>query len=102
MDPDDHVEWLLLEDIKFRVTLKQKRLESGLTLEGLARAAGPLRLPFEMVEDLSADPPLSLIRRYAAAVGVHYLHRVAIMDPPPDNDAVIPDIQVTVTKDGNQ
>lgn len=69
-------EWLRLEEMKFRISLKQKRIESGLTLEELARAAGRSAQGLLAVENLDVDVSLSIVRRYCAAVGILLVSRV--------------------------
>lgn len=87
MNPDDLGRWLELEDLKFRAGLIQARIETGLTLDDLAVAAGRRPEGLLSIEDLTTDPTLGMIRRYAAACGIILRHRVIALPAPPDEKA---------------
>ncbi|QIG58216.1 hypothetical protein SEA_SKOG_64 [Gordonia phage Skog] len=84
----DHPElerWLELEDLKYRAALIQARIESGMTIEDLAKACGRSTAALTQMEDLDYDPHLSTLRRYACAVGILVNRQVMhLPDPVPD------------------
>lgn len=70
--------WQELEVLKFRAALIQRRIEAGITADNLLKAVGRRRKEWlEMMEDVNSDPPLSSVRRYAAAIGALVQHRVS-------------------------
>ena len=72
--------WMLLEDLKFRATLIQHRMEATISVEDFGRTVlNDLTLACR-VEDFGHDPTISELRRYAAGLGVQVLHRVHVRE----------------------
>jgi predicted transcriptional regulator len=88
MKPVDIERWQELEDLKYRASLVQCRIAAGITVHDIAVAAGVSDSFIERIEDFTADPHLSTLRRYAAAIGaaVHHSVRQVPADEEPEGD----------------
>lgn len=77
--------WLELEELKYRASLVQCRIQAGYTVEDVAKAMGRTAAAVVTVEDFDSDPHLSTMRRYSAAIGALGQHRVTAL-PEPESD----------------
>jgi predicted transcriptional regulator len=82
--------WQELEDTKFLLELVQARIMAGLTQGDVAKAWG---VPVDWIEEFERfgtyDPRLSEIRRYAAAIGAQFQHRVIVLPVAVDDDPAL-------------
>ena len=79
-----------INDKNFIAQLKQARVSAGISVEELAFRLGVTEFIVEVTEDGQSDPPLSMIRQYANAVGCMVEYTVSpdvpINDDNDDND----------------
>lgn len=74
--------WLELEEIKYRASLVQCRIEAGISVDDLAMAMDRSVQMVQEVENFDSDPHLSTMRRYCAAIGALAQHRVTLLPEP--------------------
>ena len=88
MKPVDIERWQELEDLKYRASLVQCRIAAGLTVHDLAVSMGFSDEFVSRIEDFTKDAHLSVLRRYAAAVGavVHHSVRQVPAEEEPECD----------------
>ena len=75
-----------INDKNLIAQLKQARVSAGISVEELAFRLGVTEFIVEVTEDGQSDPPLSMIRQYANAVGCMVEYTVSPDEPRDDND----------------
>lgn len=78
------LDWLELENIKWKLQLIQARHNAGITREDMIAACGSPQIIAEVEDLLNGDPTLGTLRRYAAAIGA--VHRIAVFDAPTEEE----------------